>query len=232
MPLEMAEKTFPERFRVRVFEVVEWGFQHQGVLAAALGGVLLVLAAGGVWWWQAERREGSAGVALIEVNQTFRQQYPAGFYLPSGESGEQKPDSLIQRYHQVADRFAGTRAGAEALLRAGHLEYSAGQYDAAIADYDRYDKVRRAPFRASAALGKGYALEAKGDMAGAVAAFGLAAETAGRDPIAAEAYLGQGRALESLKKRDEALRVYGLVAERFPQSSWAARATERMSALR
>lgn len=232
MPLEMAEKTFPERFRVRVFEVIEWVFQHQGLLAAAIAGVVLAVAAGGVWWWQAEKREGSGGKALMEVNQAFRQQYPAGFYLPSGEPGDQKPDALIQRYHQVADQFAGTRAGTEAVLRAAHLEYAAAQYDAAMADYDRYDKSRRAPFRASAALGKGYALEAKGDAAGAVAAFGLAAEAAGRDPVAAEAYLAQGRALEALKKREEALRVYGLVAERFPQSSWAARATERMSALR
>lgn len=232
MPLEMAEKTFPERFRVRVFESIEWVLGHRGLLAGAVAGVLLGAAAVGVWWWQAERREGLAGKALVEVNQAFRQQYPAGFYLPSVEAGDAKPDPLIQRYHQVADQFEGTRAGTEAILRAGHLEYSAVQYDAAITDYDRYGRARGAPFRATAFLGKGYALEAKGDVAGAVAAFGLAAETAGRDPVGAEAYLAQGRALEALKKRDEALRVYAVVAERFPQSSWAARATERMSALR
>jgi tetratricopeptide (TPR) repeat protein len=228
----MAEKTFPERFRVRVFEVLEWVLAHKGLLAGAVAGVVLAVAAGGVWWWQAERREGFAGMALMEVNQAFRQQYPAGFYLPSGEGGERKPDPLIQRYHQVADQFTGTRAGTEAILRAGHLEYSAGQYDAAIADYDRYGRDRQAPFRAAAFLGKGYALEAKGDVEGAVASFGLAGETAGRDPVGAEAFLAQGRALEALKKRDEALRIYGLVVERFPQSAWAARATERMSALR
>ncbi len=228
----MAMETFPDRFRAQVFRILEWVLGHRWSVVAAAAAALLAGSAVGVWWWQTERREGRAGRALAEVNQAFLQQYPAGFYLPSGEGTDAKPDALIQRYHQLGQQFPGTRAGAEAWLRAGHLEYGAGLYDAAIQDYDRYAAKRRAPFRPTALLGKGYALEAKGDLTGAVGAFGLAADAAGRDPIAAEAYLGQGRALEALKKREEALRVYAQVAEQFPQSAWASRAAERTLALR
>lgn len=227
----MAMQTFPERFRARVFGMLAWAFGHRRSVAAAAAALVLAAAGIGLWWWQAERREGSAGRALAEVNLAFRQQYPAGFYLSTAEGTDPKPGALIQRYVEVADRFAGTRAGAEARLRAAHLEYSAALFDAAIRSYERYLAIRRAPFRATAFLGKGYALEAKGDLAGAVEAFGHAAEAAGNDPIAAEAYLDQGQVLEALKKRGEALRVYGLVAERFPQSSWAVRAAERAAAL-
>lgn len=230
--LTMAIETFPERFRARALRTLGWILEHQGLVAVAVVAAILAGAGAGVWWWQAARREGSAGQALAEVNQAFRQEYPAGFYLPGGDGKDRTPDDLIRKYHQVADQFPGTRAGAEAQLRAGHLEYSAGLYDAAIQDYDRYAANRRAPFRATALLGKGYALEAKGDLAGAVASFGLAAETSGRNPVAAEAYLAQGRALEGLKKREEALRVYGLVAEQFPQTLWALRAAERVAALK
>lgn len=225
-------KTFPERFRAGAFGTLEWLIENRWSLGAAAAVVALVGAAIGFWWWQAERREGEAGKALVEVNQAFRKQYPAGFYLPSGEGTDQKPDALIPGYTQVADQFAGTRAGAEARLRAAHLEYSAGLYDQAIQSYDRYAQIRGAPFRATALLGKGYALEAKGDLAGAVSAFGLAAEAAPQDPVAAEAYLAQARVLEALKKPEEALRLYAVVTEKFPQSSWAARAAGRISALR
>ena len=231
MTLDMAGKTFPERVRARTFSAFAWLLGHRRSLAAAAVGLVLAAGALGLWWWRAAQREGVAGKALAEVNQAFRQQYPAGFYLPGGEGTEAKPEALIQQYQQVADQFRGTGAAAEALLRAAHLEYSAGLYDAAIRDYDRYVERPQAPFRATALLGRGYALEAKGDLSNAAAAFGLAAEAAGRDPVAAEAYLAQGRALEALQKREEARRAYGLVAERFPQSGWAARAAERAGAL-
>ncbi len=231
MALDMAGKTFPERVRAQTFSAFEWVLGHRRSLLAAAVGLALAAGAVGVWWSRAAQREGIAGKALAEVNQAFRQQYPSGFYLPGGEGAETKPEALIQRYQQMADQFRGTRAAAEALLRAAHLEYSAGLYDAAIRDYDRYVERRRAPFRATALLGKGYALEAKGDLSRAATAFGLAAEAAGRDPVAAEAYLAQGRALEALQKREEARRAYGLVTERFPQSGWAVRAAERLATL-
>ncbi len=228
----MSEKTFPERVRAEFFRVARLAKDRWRLLAAALGVVVIIGVGVGWWRWQSARREGEAGEALAAVNQAFRQEYPAGFYLPGGEKEEPKPDALIQRYHQVADQFEGTAAGAEARLRGANLEYSAGQYDAAVRSYDRYAADRRAPFRPVALLGKGYALQAKGDGAAAVTAFGLAAEAAPSDPVAAEAYLAQGRALETLKKRDEALRAYGLVTEKFPQTSWAIQATDRTTALR
>ncbi len=231
MALDMAGKTFPERVRVRTFSAFEWLLGHRRSLTAAAVGLVLGAGALGLWWWRAQQREGVAGKALAEVNQAFRQQHPAGFYLPGGEGTEAKPEALMQRYQEVAEQYRGTRAAAEALLRAAHLEYSAGLYDAAIRDYDRYVGRRRAPFRATAILGKGYALQAKGDLSQAAAAFGLAAEAAGRDPVGAEAYLAQGRALEGLQKREEARRAYGLVAEHFPQSGWAVRAAERLAGL-
>jgi hypothetical protein len=128
----MAEKTFPERFRADVLSLTRLVAERWKVLAGSL--VLVVALAGGLgaWWWQSSRREGEAGQALAEVNQAFRRQYPAGFYLPGGEKEDPKPDGLIERYRQVADTYAGTQAGAEARLRVADLEYSAGQYDSPL----------------------------------------------------------------------------------------------------
>jgi len=232
MAVEITWSNFPDRFRAEAFHVFEWFLRRWRLVAAAAAAAALVGAGVGVWMWRVERREGEARTALAEINRVFRQQYPTGFYLPGGEGSEPKPDGIIQRYQQLADGQAGTGAALEARLRAGHLEYGAGAYDAAIRSYDRYLEDRRAPFRAVALLGKGYALLAKGDGAGAVGAFGAAAEAAPRDGAAAEAYLAQGRALEGLKKTEEALRAYGLVTERFPQSAWATQASERVNALK
>lgn len=195
-------------------------------------GVVLVGAAVFLWWWQAARREGAGSQAVAEVNQAFRKAYPMGFFLPGGEKEEAKPAALIERYHMVANDYAGTQAAIEALLRAGDLEYGAGQYDAAIRSYERAAADRRPPIRATALLGVGYSLLAKGDASGAVTAFGQAAEAAPKDPVAAEAYLAQGRTLETLKKLEEARRAYGEVIEKFPQTSWAQQANDRIGALR
>ena len=228
----MATKTFPERFRAEFFSLWRLGVERWKFLATGALGVVVLGSAVSLWWWQAARREGAASLALAEVNQAFRKQYPAGFFLPGGEKEEVKPEALIERYQKVASDYAGTAAGVEALLRAGDLEYGAGRYDAAVRSYDGAGGDRRAVIRATALLGKGYALLAKGDGAGAVAAFGQAAEAAPKDPVAAEAYLAQGRTLETLGKREEALRAYAEVTGRFPGTSWAQQANERTAAFR
>lgn len=232
MAKEITWANFPERIRGEAFRLLEWARRRWRLLVGVMAAVTVAALGGGLWTWQAARREAEGGAALAQVNQALRKQYPAGFYLPSGEGGEPRPDAIIQEYHQVAERFAGTRAALEAVLRAGHLEYSAGLFDAAVRSYDRYLENRGAPFRGVALLGKGYTLLANGDAAGAVAAFGAAAEAAPRDPMAAEAIMAQGRALESLGKKDEAVHAFTQVTERFPQSAWAAQATERLNALK
>ena len=228
----MAAVTFPERFRKEVLSLARAATSRWKVVGGGLVAVVVLAGGLGAWWWYASRHEGEAGRALAEVNQAFRSQYPSGFYLPGGEKEDPKPDGLIERYRQVAEQYAGTRAGVEARMRIADLEYSAGQYDAAIRSYEQYAADPRAPLRPAALLGKAYGLLAKGDTTAASAAFGAAAEAAFKDPLAAEAYLGQGRAFESLQKREEALRAYGLVTEKFPDTAWAMQARERTAALR
>lgn len=232
MATRITWSNFPDRFRTEALHVFEWSWQRWRLLVGIVAAAVLIGMGIVLWMWQVERRERDAGGALAQVNQAFRRQYPAGFYVPTGEGMEPKPDALIQQYQQVADRHPGTRAGLEARLRMGHLEYSGGLYDAAIRDYDRYLEDRRAPFRAMALLGKGYALLAKGDPATAIVAFGAAADAATRESGAAEAFMAQGRTLESLKKKEEAVRAYNRVTEAFPQSAWATQANERLNALK
>jgi tetratricopeptide (TPR) repeat protein len=228
----MAARNLAERLRREVLSVVQVAGQWWKVVACGVALAVAVAAGLGAWWWFSSRREGEAGQAIAEVNQAFRRQYPKGFHLPGGEKEDPKPDGLIERYGQVAEKYPGTRAGAEARMRVGDLEYSAGRYDAAIRSYEQYAGDPRAPLRAAALLGKAYALLGKGDLGAAVAAFGAAAEAAPQDPLAAEAYLAQGRSLEALQKREEALRAYGVVTEKFPETGWAAQAKDRMVTLR
>ena len=223
---------FPRRTQEAALRLLTFLRERWRVVAIVAGGVVLIGAAGGIWAWQQGVRENAAGQALAAVNLEFRKQYPGGFYLSGGESSGGKPDALIQRYHQVATAHAGTRAGWEAVLRAAHLEYGAGQYDAAIRNYERYAERASPALRGVALLGKGYALLAKGDAAGAAVAFGGAAAASPEDPVAPEAYLAQGRALEAGKRREEALRAYAIVTERYAQSIFATQATERTASLK
>jgi outer membrane protein assembly factor BamD (BamD/ComL family) len=189
------------------------------VAAAAVLGIV-----GGGYWWVQERQEADAARAL------------AGAYgvLRGEEAG--KPGTLeeaVKRFREITDQHRGTRSAEEAQIAVGNLYYETGNVDEALSSYNEYlTRHPRGRFRMMAGLGKAYALEAKGDLQGAVQILSGVIEGDRENPLAGEAYMSLGRAYEGLKKPEDAMRVYGQVVERFSQTNWAQQALQRMSVLK
>jgi TolA-binding protein len=191
--------------------------------AAAATAAVLGITGGGYWWYQ-ERQEAEAARAL------------AGAYavLRGEEAG--KPGTLeetVKRFREVSDRHRRTRSAEEAQITLGNLYYESGKVDEALSSYNAYlTEHPRGRFRIMAGLGTAYALEAKGDLQGAVQTLSAVIEGDRENPLAGEAYMSLARAYEGLKKPEDAMRIYGQVVERFSQSNWAQQALQRMSALK
>ena len=77
-----------------------------------------------------------------------------------------------------------------------------------------------------------YTEEAKGKLDEAVQTLTEITTTQKDDPLIGEALVSLGRLYEAQKKTDEAIKTYGQVAERYPNTSWAMQAQQRLSAKR
>ncbi len=197
---------------------------HRATMKAAVAAAVVLGIAGGGYWWYQERQDADAARAL------------AGAYavLRGEEAG--KPGTLeetVKRFREVTDQHRGTRSAEEAQIAVGNLYYETGKVDEALSSYDEYlSRHPRGRFRMMAGLGKAYALEAKGDLQGAVQILSGIIEGDRENPLAGEAYMSLARAYEGLKKPEDAMRVYGQVVERFSQTNWAQQALQRMSVLK
>ena len=204
--------------------VVRFVEGHRSFVLAFLVGFVLVSAGGGAYWWYTSRQEREASAALAEAQASLRGDKP-------GATGN--VDAAMQRFRGVSERYRGTEGGEEASIRLGNLQFENGRPDEAMATFDEYLKLYpRGRFVLMAGLGKAYAQEAKGDLQGAAQTLSDLVEKRGDGPLAGEAYSMLGRIYESLKKTDDAVRVYNQIVERFPQTSWAQNALDRMSSLK
>jgi TolA-binding protein len=193
-------------------------------ILAVAAAVVVIGGAGGAYWWYQERQEAEAARALA-----------AAYGRARGEPGEQPgiPGDALEQFRSIAERHRGTRAAEEGLIVMGNLQYEAGKVDEAASSYTEYlAAYPRGRFRLMAALGKAYALEAKGDLQGAAQILSHIIERERDNPLAGEAYVTLGRMYEGLKKPEDAMRIYGLVVETFTQTNWAQLALQRMTALK
>jgi tetratricopeptide (TPR) repeat protein len=197
---------------------------HRARIKAAAAAVAVLGLAGGGYWWYQERQEAKAARALADAYAVLRGE----------EAG--KPSTLeeaVKRFREVIDAHQGTRSAEEAQLAVGNLSYELGKVDDALASYSKYlTGYPRGRFRMMAGLGNAYALEAKGDLQGAVQILSGVIEADRENPLAGEAYMSLARAYEGLSKPEDAMRTYGQVVERFGQTNWSQQALQRMSLLK
>ena len=199
--------------------------QERKRLAAGILVAILVSAAGiGVYTWYRTQQEREAQGLLVRAYSAMWGDAP---------SAQRNPDEAKKVYAEVAAKYTGTVAAEEALIRLGNLQFDGSKYDEAVGTYGTYlATYPRGRFRVMAALGKGYAEEAKGELAAAEKTLSQVVETAKDDPLAGEAYSSLAHVYEAMKKPEDALRVYSEIAERFPQTHWGQNALQRMSALK
>ena len=225
----MASATRKQEFRRNplaewVGLVVRFVRERRTIVLAVLAAALVIVAAGAAYWWYQTRQEREASMALAEAQATLRGDKP-------GAPGNL--DESMRRLHAIAQQYRGTESAEEALIRLGNLQFDNGKLDEAKATFGEYlNTYSRGRFILMAGLGKAYAEEAKGDLQGATQTLSDILDRRNDSALAGEAYSALARINEGLKKPDEAMRVYNQIVERYPQTSWAQNALERMSGLK
>lgn len=216
---------------IRRNPLAEWvGFvirivREQRTILLAVLAVVGVLAAGGAaYWWYQSRQEAAASIALVEAQAALRGDKP-------GAPGN--PEEAMRRFQTIGQQYRGTESAEESLIRLGNMQFDNGKLDEAKTTFGEYlTSYPRGRFVILAGLGKAYVEEAKGDLQAAAQTLSDVLNRRGDSALAGEAYSALARVYEGLKKTDEATRVYNQIVERYPQSSWAQNALDRMSALK
>ena len=208
-----------ERFRTFVADL------PPGVRWILLGGAGLVVAlfiAAGVWTLL-ERREASGQTAFASARETYRQAITS------------REDAQLAAAARALDQFLNergrSRLAPEAWYFLANVEYQRKALDAAVRAYERA-AGRGGNVGRLSRLGQGYALEAKGDYRGALAAYRQALDgLAAGDFLYVEALVATGRAQELLKQPEAAVEAYRRVLRDVPDSPRTADVRARLAIL-
>jgi len=135
----------------------------------------------------------------------------------------------------VIHDFAKTGAAPLALLSLGKLHFDNGNYEAALAQYERF--LAQWPthdMTKTAALGRIFCIEARGRQDAfeeAAAAFAAFASGNPGHYLQPQAVFGQARCLEQLNRLEEARTIYEDYIAAHPDSLWSMRAEELLTAI-
>lgn len=157
-----------------------WQWLRTRLVPAAIGvgATVIVLVAAGVWTSVSTKRAEAATADLTRALEISGAPLLADGEEDAGDKGvarfrtaKERAEAALKALDAVEKR-GGAIAREARLVRAGALA-DAARLDEAVSAYRRYlgDASDRDPLRAVAHEGLGYALEAKGDLAGALAEF-------------------------------------------------------------
>ncbi|MFB3817351.1 MAG: tol-pal system YbgF family protein [Candidatus Methylomirabilales bacterium] len=175
-----------------VVAAVQFVRRRWQMVLAALMGIVVLVAAWTAYSWYRGRREAEARKVVADADLALR-----------GDSSGTPPktEEAAKLLQQVADNYKGTASAEEALVRLGNLHYAGAKHDQAAEAYGRYlADYPRGRFVLMAAIGRAYALEAKGDLDGATRALSEAVDRQKSNPLAGEAYTTLGRLYEAQKR--------------------------------
>jgi len=170
--------------------------------------------------WQKDQKELAASQALSELR------------APLGPAGRLQPVPA-EDYLKIAAQYAGTGAGARALLIAGGTLFSEGKYTEAKSQFDRFlSEYSENSFLGDAALGVAACLDALDKVPEAVTKYQeVAARFAGEPAVSHPARLALARLQETQKKPEEAYKIYVELARAQPSTTWSDDARFRMELL-
>ncbi|GAO03265.1 tol-pal system YbgF family protein [Anaeromyxobacter sp. PSR-1] len=225
----------PDKFQVAATQAASWAAsrkKHLVIAGGAVVAVLVIVAAVSALRAQREQAAGAAASALLaaiggEVSSVPLPGVPGPFF-PTQEA---KQRAIIAEAEKVLAAHAGTGPALMAELARGDAQYKLGEWDAALASYERYLKDAPADdsFRFGALEGVGLVREAKGDLAGAAQAYErLAAEA---PKMADRADLERARVLAAAGKASEARALLAGFAEKHKDSLLTPEASERLARL-
>jgi tetratricopeptide (TPR) repeat protein len=219
----------PDEFQKQASKGLDYLRERRRGITVAIGAVV-GLALVGVLVWEFQRRAyAKSGWALSRaVDVTTRPvekegtppipERPTGLEpLPHFSTKEEKLSKVAETWREIAEDGSGAAATTARLGEASAL-FEQGKYDEAAAAYRAF-LAEGSDVPAAVAVaheGLGYSLEAKGDIAGAVAAFG---ELAKPDPKGFYADVGRyhvARLKEAQGQKDQAITEYKAILADFP----------------
>jgi tetratricopeptide (TPR) repeat protein len=220
--LTRKEMKAPDAFQQTAGKAAGWVTTHQKqivwVVVGAVG--VLALALGGNAWL--DSRKVAAGGALYEVLNDADGQVSSvplpGVGAPIFPTTEAQQRAVLARVDDLRRNFGSSEAAHTAGLAAGAAQLRLGAYDAAISEYESYlSRAKTGDSLAFLALeGLAFAKEAKGDVAGAIAAFDR--EQKEIPARADRAALEKARLLVRSGKADEARKVLQAYPQDFKDS--------------
>ncbi len=180
------------------------------ILLGVAGVLLVTMVGGGVWTWLGHREE-QAQRALGQVLATAQRA------TTSGQAAELEAAATALRGYLTAHPSA--RASVQAWYTLGQVEFSRGQWDAALAAFAESARRDRGSIGRLSRLGQGYAYEAKGDAARALEVYqqvlgGLGA----KDFLYGDFLLAKARAQELAKDQAGAIATYKQYVKDLPTS--------------
>lgn len=225
----------PDKFQVAASQAASWMVvrkKHLVVAAGAVVAVILIAAVFSTLRAQKEKEAGAAASALLGAmgGQVSAVPLPGvtGPFYPTEEARQQ---AILAEADRLLAAHPGTGPAALALLARGDASYKLRAYDAAADAYQKF--LSAAPqddaLRFSALEGLGLVAEAKGDLAGAAAAYERLGKEAPK--FADRADLERARVLQAAGKTAEAKELLAAFPERHKESRLATQAAERLARL-
>ncbi len=179
------------------FKLWAWFDKNKKQVAWGAAGVAAAGAVVGIYIWSQQEKEGSAGQALSSalVARTF--------------SRTESPEAMLK----VATTFAGTRAGAQALLLGAGELFAGGKPAEAQAQFERFLREYPAhPLAAQANLGLAACLAAEGKLDEAAKAYKSLVDRFPNANTAPQARFALAGVYETQGKLEPALRMFEEVA--------------------
>jgi hypothetical protein len=225
----------PDAFQSAAARAATWLTGKQKVIVAGVVGALVVVAVvlGAMAWW--DSRNATAGALLYRTLDDADGQVSAiplpGVSVPVFPTQEAQYRSVLGRADELRKGYPSTDAARTAALAAGAANLRLAAWDAAIAEYEAY--LAGAPPKDTlvfvALEGIARAKEAKGDVAGALAA---TEKVATQVPARADrATLEKARLLARSGKPDEARKLLEAFPQEFKESQLRADADRQLASL-
>ncbi|RKG92583.1 tetratricopeptide repeat protein [Corallococcus sp. CA053C] len=229
----------PDAFQKVGADARDWLMQRQKFLAIGAGVLVLGAVGFAIGSEVSKRGEEQASMQLGQAL-TVLDRPVTGVDAADPTSTEPPFATVEARDQQVVTTLAafrkdhdGTRAATTAALPQAKAEFRLGKYDDALASLGAFLKgvPENDALRASALEGQGYAYEAKGDYAQAIASFEQMEKADAGEYLAGMGQYHKARMLILQGKKDEAAQVLSKIPTDHPDSAAARQATERMAVL-
>lgn len=217
----------PDQFQQQGKPFMDWVLEHVRELGMLVGAVLVILFVWGVMGSMSTQKSQEAAEALYKA----RRDLPA-LNAPPSEVGSDDTESLtsaLAALEGMIDEFDGTPQADQARVDAGGLAYRLGDLDKALSFYEASAKGKSL-IAISARAGKGFALEAKGDLAGAATTFEDLLGLVSGD-MKAQATLDLARVYVANGEGEKASGLLSTFEDEFPDSLLLPDAQARLAAL-